>query len=178
MKYLGSEYRLSVVDKQTFKRQATRAGLLKLDNDLEGTIKALTSDEDPTLAGHILMQGDMIHEAYRDGGALYALAFGVGIAALRKTNPLPRIPAIDTAEDWDRLVERDKELRARPGFSTLEEEAGIGLLEVRAVNNDYVDGYQEAFYTTPWMIQRLGFTSLGALNAHDLMHFASTRQED
>jgi hypothetical protein len=73
-------------------------------------------------------------------------------------------------------MDREQELRDRPAVKTLEGLAGLGLLEVHQVNPGYVDGYEKVM-DVPAGAANLGYTGLGALHAHDLLHFASQRAE-
>ena len=174
MHYLGYEYRLSSVNGDVYKAQTRIAEELKGVHSLENTLRELTAEEDPTLAQHILSSGIIIESVYGEGGGYFSLSFGVGIAALREVNPIGVVPRIDVDVDWDLMVARQAELQQRPGITTLEEQAGIGLLEVSSVNDGYIEGYRTV-YDSSRLLPFLGFTGIGALNAHDLMHFASVR---
>jgi len=58
---------------------------------------------------------------------------------------------------------------------TIEEEALTGLDEIIEANEGYVGGFDLAF-GDPALADTLGFSALGALCAHDLVHFASIRE--
>jgi hypothetical protein len=171
MKYLDTDYRLEQVTPASYKAQSRRVSSIQQMNDLKHALRTVTTNEESDLTDVIFGFGDHLHETYGHGGGFFILAAGIGIAALRTTNPINLVPSIQP-EDWDSMMARQQELQERPGIRTVESIAGIGLLEVRNVNSGYVDGYQETF-DTPRLSPFLGLTGLGALVAHDLVHYAS-----
>jgi len=173
MRYLDSDYSLRPVDSDAYRAQAQRIALLKSRCSLTETMEMTLSEESPSLIDYIRAYGRKLQEAYAIGSGFYALSAAVGITALREANSLDEVPPIQP-DDWRQMTAREAELHGRPGIATLEEVAGIGMLEIRGVNTGYVDGY-EAAYGDPTLRRFLGFTGLGNLNAHDLMHFASLR---
>ena len=147
---------------------------MQQEHKLEGALRASTGGDDTNLADIISTFGDHIHNAYGEGGGFYSLSVGIGIVALRETNPYTAVPGI-APEDWDNTMHRAEGLRSKPNLKTVEAISGTALLEIAQVNDGYVDGYQRAF-SIPNLSYYLGFTGLGAMHAHDLMHFASVRQ--
>jgi hypothetical protein len=173
MQYLGGEYLLQTVTDTTYISRAKRCAYIKMRHTVEDMLRLVLPEENPELSLTISETSLHLMEVYGEGGGHFCNGIAASISALRKTNPLSIVPSIEP-EDWDRTAEREAELRSRPAITTLEGACGIGLLEVRDVNPTYVDGYQEIF-GLPALTPYLGFTGLGALMAHDLMHFASQR---
>lgn len=173
MQYLGAEYRLSQVSEAIYSATSQHVAGLQGVYGLRGTLRSITKKEMSTLSDCIYTFGNHLTDVYGEGGGFYGSAFVVGIAALRQVNPQPDVPAVE-AEDWDSMMGREAELRERVGSKTLEAIGGVGLLEIREVNNTYVEGYQ-AVMNTPNLSPYLGFTGLATLHAHDILHFASIR---
>ena len=175
MQYLGNEYLLEPVPESTYIKRTKRYAYIKSRHTVEEALRIVLTDEDPAIVPTISETSLHLMEVYSEGGGHFCNAIGSSISALRLTNPLSRAPGINL-EDWSRVAEREAALRDRPAITTLEGACGIGLLEVRGVNPTYVDGYQDIF-GSPALTPYLGFTGLGALMAHDLMHFASQRRQ-
>ena len=173
MQYLDAEYRLEPVSTAEYMRYAQEFALKQREFGLEGALRLITEGEEPELTDVIMGNSDNIHSAY-SGGGYYGFYLGMCLHILRRANPLPETPRIEP-QDWDSVMSREKELRERLGVNTLEALGGMGLLEIRDVNDGYVEGYSftvDSLRLTPF----LGLTGLGALHAHDLIHFASVRE--
>lgn len=174
MNYLELPYRLNQVEPQVFLDMTREAALLKLTHPLNDTLTLLLGNEDPVIIDHVLTQGYMIQDAYENGGAHYSLALGIGISVLRKVNPLEIVPAVNL-RDWGSMRDREVELRSRFTIRTIEDEVQTGLDEISGANEGYVEGFDLA-YGDPALADTLGLSGLGALCAHDLVHFASIRE--
>ncbi|MCA9332738.1 hypothetical protein KDA00_02590 [Candidatus Saccharibacteria bacterium] len=172
MTYLDTEYLLTQTSEAEY-RSTVRA--VAISNKLNGIYKALgiaLKQEDPALAKAIEASAANLHQTYNDGGGMYMLAAATGLKLLRAENP--DVPPIGQFA-WEKTMEREGELRTRPAITTVEMLSGLGLAEVRDVNTGYVDGYEEGFQR-PGFMAVSGIIGLGALHAHDLMHFASQGQ--
>ncbi|HSW37222.1 MAG TPA: hypothetical protein VLG37_02530 [Candidatus Saccharimonadales bacterium] len=172
MNYLGSPYRLRPVEPDAFREKATQFFRLQHEQGLTEALRRSAGDYD-LLSEAIVTYGEVLQELYREGGGLYGLALGAGLTALRAVNPTPDTPLIKP-RDWETTIDRERELTRRPRLGTVEAISGVGLLELMGVNPGYVDGYQTTF-DRPRLNHLRGFSGLGVLHAHDLMHFASAR---
>lgn len=174
MQYLGAEYQLSQLRSLDYRIGRGIAAKLRTNRSADSALRLVSRDEDPALAKQIILFGKNVQKAYGEGGSYYQTAFTIGWAGLRRLHQVAEVPAVG-AQDWGQLMDREAELRDRPDIATLEGLSGIGLLEVRTVNPGYVDGYEEVM-SSPVVTPYLGYTALGTLHAHDLMHFASQRK--
>lgn len=177
MKYLEIDYRLEPVKVLGYKNQAIGFAFLRNSlGDLSDTMHMAMGEEDKTLAPHVLKFSEYLGEEYGGGGAYYAMAFGIGMSALRETNPIGTIPAA-SPDDWKTMSERDERLRMRSGLTTLESVTELGLLGMRGVNPGYVEGYRQTMSTAA-LLPYSGLTGLATMHVHDLLHFASQRSPD
>jgi len=172
MNYLGAEYRLQEISPEVYEYHAKRAAQLQIDKKLGGMLRSIATDY-PELPDSIHKYSYVLQCRYRHGGGLYSLAAAAGISALREVNPIPEVPLL-SPKDWEKTVERTNRLGERPGVDLLESLSGIALLEIYGCNPGYIDGYQETM-DKPGLTRFLGFSGLGTVHAHDLMHFASIR---
>lgn len=175
MHYLGTEYALAPVTTQKYITAATRFAALVEEYDVTKAISIATKRDDAGMVETITAQALHFNQVYDHGSGFYILGIGASLTALRPDRANKEKYRISSGV-WEKLREREQELQARPEIHTLEQIGGIGLLEITAVNAGYVDGYQDAF-DKPGLTPFLGFTGLGALHAHDLVHFASTQAE-
>ena len=128
MNYVGSTYRLEALTAESYRSEAKKFANLQNVSGLEGALRTITKKDEPLLAHMISSNADLLHSTYGHGGGRYALAFGMGLSALRGVKPSEALPKVEP-EDWHNMMERERELRSRPDLHLVEQIGGVGLLK-------------------------------------------------
>lgn len=167
MLYAHAEYHLGQVTPSIYARAMRDFSFRAEEYELVGAHRQITGASALEVAEDVLSYSRQLPEASERGEPQYLRALNVGIMALRAVSPVSLQP-----RDWTLVISYDLERQLmNPGIS-LAEFITLAFAEIACVNQGYVRGHYEAFSAED-MADAAVLSGLGAIHAHDLIHFGT-----